>query len=155
MDKKLQAIEDKIAQDIRLSKEDGLYLYQSTDLLTVGRMARAKKLEISGRYVYFNVNRHINLTNICVSRCKFCAFGVDENGRGGPYIMTPDEALEFGAEAVDYGITEFHVVSALHPKKPFDYYVEVIRRLLILILIFMYKLYSCRDILFFRLAAYQ
>jgi len=128
MDKKLQAIEDKIQQNIRLNKEDGIYLYQSNDLLTIGEMARARKLEKTGRHVYFNVNRHINLTNICVSRCKFCAFGVDEDGYGGPYIMSPDEAFEFGAKAVDYGITEFHVVSALHPKKPFDYYVEVVRR---------------------------
>lgn len=129
MDKRLKEIGEKINQKIRLSKEDGIYLYLSNDLLTIGEMARAKKLEVSQRYVYFNVNRHINLTNICISRCKFCAFGVDENGRGGPYVMSPDEAFDFGAEAVDYGITEFHVVSALHPNKPFDYYVEVVSRL--------------------------
>ncbi len=129
MDKRLQEIGEKVKQRIRLGKEDGVYLYHSDDLLAIGALARAKKIEASQRYVYFNVNRHINLTNICVSRCKFCAFGVDENGTGGPYVMSPEEAFTFGAEAVDYGITEFHVVSALHPSKPFDYYVEVVKRL--------------------------
>ncbi|MEN6326170.1 MAG: aminofutalosine synthase MqnE, partial [Syntrophomonas sp.] len=98
------------------------------DLLTMGQLARYKKIEKSGSHVFFNVNRHINLTNICLSRCKFCAFGLDKDGTGA-YCMTPAEAFTYGAEAVDYGITEFHVVSALHPDKPFEYYVDVIRRL--------------------------
>lgn len=128
MEERMQAIADKVHNNIRLSREDGLYLYDSNDLLTMGQLARNKKLKKSGNNVYFNVNRHINLTNICLSRCKFCAFGLDADGQGA-YCMTPAEAFEYGAEAVDYGITEFHVVSALHPDQPFDYYVEVIQRL--------------------------
>lgn len=124
----MQEIADKVHSNIRLSREDGLYLYNSNDFLTMGQLARYKKKEKSGSHVFFNVNRHINLTNICLSRCKFCAFGLDKDGKGA-YCMSPAEAFEYGAEAVDYGITEFHVVSALHPDKPFDYYVDVIRRL--------------------------
>lgn len=129
VDAQLTAIGDKVKQGQRLSKDEGLFLYQHPDLLSIAAMARERKLEISGPMVYFNVNRHINLTNICVSRCKFCAFGVDEDGSGGPYLMTPDEALDYGAQAVDHGITEFHVVSAMHPSMPIDYYVEVIKKL--------------------------
>lgn len=128
MDKQMQAIADKVHNDVRLSKEDGLYLYQSKDLLALGDLARYKKLKISGRNIFFNVNRHINLSNICVSKCSFCAFGLDDE-EGGAYVMTPDEAFNYGAEAVDYGITEFHIVSALHPDKTFDYYLEIISRL--------------------------
>jgi aminodeoxyfutalosine synthase len=128
LEKRMKEISDKIYNNIRLSKEDGLYLYNSDDLLTMGQLARYKKNEKSSNHVFFNVNRHINLTNVCLSRCKFCAFGLDEDGNGA-YCMTPAEAFAYGAEAVDYGITEFHVVSALHPDKPFDYYVDVIRRL--------------------------
>lgn len=129
MDKKMLEIQEKVKDNIRLSREDGLYLYNSGDLLDLGELARWKKFQVSDRNVFFNVNRHINLTNICVSRCKFCAFGVDENGKGGPYLMSVDEAFDYGAAAVDYGITEFHIVSALHPHMPFDYYIDVVRRL--------------------------
>lgn len=121
-------IKEKIMNNIRLSREDGIFLYHDNDLLWLARLARHRKIETSGRNVYFNVNRHINLTNICVSRCKFCAFGVDREGPGGPYIMSRQEAFEYGAEAVGKGITEFHIVSALHPDMPFDYYVDVVRQ---------------------------
>ncbi len=126
---RLEEIKNKVNARERLSREDGICLYQSNDLLAIGEMAKAQKLSVSGRRVYFNVNRHINLTNICVSRCQFCAFGVDEDGNSGPYLMSPDEAFAYGAEAVDYGITEFHVVSAMHPHMGLDYYIEVISRL--------------------------
>ncbi len=129
MDNRLLEIKEKVKSHERLDRADGLYLYESHDLLAIGEMARNKKLEMSGKNVYFNVNRHINLTNICVSRCKFCAFGVDENGEGGPYLMTADEAFDFGAAAVDHGITEFHIVSAMHPNLGLDYYAEVVRKL--------------------------
>ncbi len=129
MQKKILEIKDKVYNNVRLDKKDALFLYESNDLLTLGELANYKKHQKSGKTVFFNVNRHINLTNICISRCKFCAFGVDEDGKGGPYIMSPDEALEFAGQAVPLGITEFHVVSAMHPKKDFAYYLEVIRKL--------------------------
>lgn len=128
MDKQMQIIAEKVRGDVRLSKDDGLYLFRSNDLLTMGALAREKKLKASGKSIYFNVNRHINLSNICVSKCTFCAFGLD-NHETDAYVMSPDEAFAYGAEAVDYGITEFHIVSALHPDKPFDYYLEVVNRL--------------------------
>lgn len=127
MDKCLE-IEDKLKNNVRLSQQDGIFLYENSDLLWLAGLARKKKLDVSGRNIYFNVNRHINLTNICVSRCKFCAFGVDDNGPGGPYIMSRQEAFDYGAEAVGSGITEFHIVSALHPDMPFDYYIDVVRQ---------------------------
>jgi len=123
------AIEDKVSNGVRLSKEDGLFLYNNHDLLWLARLARNKKLAASEKNVYFNVNRHINLTNICVSRCKFCAFGVDQEGPGDPYIMSIPEAFAYGSEAVGSGITEFHIVSALHPDMPFAYYVDVVQQL--------------------------
>lgn len=128
MDQAMQTIADKIYHNIRLDKEDGLYLYSSSDLLTLGELARFKKQQVSGSQIFFNVNQHINLTNICVSRCKFCAFGVDPDGQGS-YIMSPQEAFDYGAQAVDFGITEFHIVSAMHPEMPFDYYLGIVSAL--------------------------
>ncbi|MGR6836023.1 aminofutalosine synthase MqnE [Syntrophomonas erecta] len=129
MEKRMNEIAEKIDQGQRLNRADGIYLYESGDLLAIGELARQRKLQVSGRHVFFNANCHINLTNICVSRCKFCAFGVDEDGNGGPYLMSADEAFEYGRQAVDNGnITEFHIVSAMHPKMPFDYYLDIIKR---------------------------
>lgn len=127
MEHMMQSIIEKIRNGIRLEAAEGIYLYESGDLLTIGELAREKKLQKSGRQVYFNVNCHINLTNICVSRCKFCAFGVDKDGEGGPYLMTPEQAFEYGSQAVGHGITEFHIVSAMHPDMPFDYYLEIVK----------------------------
>jgi len=125
MDKQMQAIAEKVRDNVRLSKEDGIYLYQSSDLITIGELARYKKEHVSGQHIYFNVNQHINLTNICTSRCEFCAFGVDDDNQNS-YLMTRQEAFEYGASAVLHGITEFHIVSAMHPDMPFEYYVGVV-----------------------------
>ncbi|SHG61842.1 de-hypoxanthine futalosine cyclase [Thermosyntropha lipolytica DSM 11003] len=128
MDKRLAEIREKVANGIRLTKEDGLFLYEFPDLLSIGQIAKEKKKQLIGDYVFFNVNCHINLTNICVSKCKFCAFGVDENAPK-PYAMTVEQAFDYASRAVDQGITEFHIVSALNPKLTLDYYVEIISRL--------------------------
>jgi len=128
MDKQMQAITEKVHNNVRLSKDDGIFLYKSSDLIAIGSLARYKKLRMSGQHIFFNVNQHINLSNICVSRCKFCAFGVDHDDQNS-YLMSPKEAFDYGAQAVDYGITEFHIVSAMHPDMPFDYYVQIVRDL--------------------------
>ncbi|MDI9480191.1 MAG: aminofutalosine synthase MqnE [Syntrophomonadaceae bacterium] len=129
MNKHMQAIADKISHGVRLDKRDGLFLYNEADLLDIGQLAREVKMNKTGQHVFFNVNCHINLTNICVSRCKFCAFGVDEEGTGGPYCMTAQEAFDYGSNEVGGGITEFHIVSALHPKMPFEHYVGIVESL--------------------------
>ena len=77
----LDTIEAKVRAGERLSKEDGLALFASPDIARIGYLADLVRQRISGDYVYFNVNRHVNLTNICVSRCLFCAFGRDEGDK--------------------------------------------------------------------------
>ena len=93
-----------------------------------GEMAQSVRNRKTGRDAYFNVNRHINLTNICMSRCKFCAFGRDKDDPGA-YCMTVEDAVRLGREALPMNITELHVVSALHPDLPFQYYVDVVKAL--------------------------
>lgn len=121
----LSKIAKKVEKGTRLSKDDALTLMNSNDLISIGQLANKVKERKSGNYAYFNVNRHINLTNICVSRCKFCAFSRDKSDSDA-YAMTTDEALEIARSARDLGITEFHIVSGLHPDLPFDYYLDVI-----------------------------
>ena len=76
---KLGNIAEKVARGERLSKDDAMTLMNSNDVLTLGQLANTVKEKKTGNYAYFNVNRHINLTNICVSRCKFCAFSRDKS----------------------------------------------------------------------------
>jgi len=121
-------VRDKLAAGERLNIEDGIELMQAKDLLALGELAREVKRRKTGDMVFFNVNRHINITNICVSRCKFCAFGRDP-GEEGTYLMTMEEIMRRGEEAMEQGATELHIVSALHPDLPFSFYVEVLRRL--------------------------
>lgn len=121
-------IEHKVAAGERLTREDGLFLLQCNDLLRIGELARKVKERKSGDHVYFNVNRHINLTNICAAGCDLCAFGC-EAGAEQAYVMEPEQALAIACQAVQDApeITELHIVSALHPDKPFEYYTHIIR----------------------------
>lgn len=124
----LQEIEAKIRSGERLSREDGLLLAKSSDLLYLGSVARYVKRQKTGMNAYFNVNYHVNLTNVCVSKCKFCAFGRDHDAQGA-YVMTRDEVLERVAANMPSTSTELHIVSALHPELTFDYYCDIIRTL--------------------------
>lgn len=129
MNEILDNIESKVNRGERLTREEGLALFQCNDLARLGTLADKARQRISGDYVYFNVNRHINLTNICTSRCKFCAFGCDKDSKQA-YGMTKDKALEIAkAAATDPDLQELHIVSGLHPDWPFEYYVDVIKSL--------------------------
>lgn len=123
----LNYFRDKVNSGARISLEEALALYNHKDLLFLGELARSVKLKKTRRQVFFNVNRHINLTNVCVSRCKFCAFGCDENDSRA-YTMTIENVMEIGRD-LSPKITELHIVSALHPHLPFDYYLEIMRNL--------------------------
>ncbi|WP_041445457.1 aminofutalosine synthase MqnE [Syntrophobotulus glycolicus] len=125
MNNLLQQIEKKVFAGQRLTKEEGLALMECKDLLFLGRLAREIKLRHSGRKIFFNVNFHINLTNICVSECRFCAFGVRKES-GKAYFMTLEDILQKIAKSLPESATELHIVSGLHPDQPFDYYLEVI-----------------------------
>ncbi|MFZ3062681.1 MAG: aminofutalosine synthase MqnE [Actinomycetota bacterium] len=124
----LGEIAEKVYSRDRLTKEDGLLLFKENNLLFLGELARWIKNNKSSNYAFFNVNRHINLTNVCVSRCKFCAFSRDKD-EPGAYTMSIDDVLEAALSAKPLGITELHIVSALHPDLPFSYYLEVVSEL--------------------------
>ncbi len=124
----LLELQKKVINGERLTREEAIHLAGVDDLLYLGRLANIVKERKTGSDVYFNVNRHINLTNVCVSRCKFCAFSKDK-GDPDAYAMTVDDVLTDAVSAVPLGITEVHIVSGLHPDLPFEYYLEVISKL--------------------------
>jgi len=124
----LRPIAGKVLAGERLSGEDGLALYESRDLLAVGWLANHVREQKHGNICYFNVNRHINPTNICVAHCRLCAFGRSPDAPGA-YNFALEEIWSRAAEGVAQGATEFHIVGGLHPDLPFEHYLELIRGL--------------------------
>jgi len=128
MEPSLERIRDKVSAGVRMSEEDALALFRTRDIHAVGEMADLANRRVNGDRVYFIVNRNINPTNICVNRCKFCAFG---KGKEEPlaYTMTMDEILVRAEEGRSQNATELHIVGGLHPDLPFDFYLRMLRTL--------------------------
>ena len=122
----ITTISEKIQQGQRLDEEDALALYASNDLLAIGGLAAAVNRQKNGNNVYFNVNRHINPTNICVNRCTFCAFSRTEDADDA-YTMSIDKMVTQAVNAAAEGATEVHLVGGLHPDLPFGFYLELLR----------------------------
>jgi aminodeoxyfutalosine synthase len=127
-DQRLKPIADKVLAGERLSMEDGIALYRSPDLLAVGWLANYVREKRHGNITYYNINRHINPTNVCVAHCKLCAFGRDPNAPGA-YTFALEEIYERAEQGVREGATEFHIVGGLHPDLSFDHYLEMVRGL--------------------------
>src|ERR1700684_4358731 len=127
-DARLEPIAQRVLVGERLSADDGLALFQSHDLLAVGWLANHVRERRHGNVTYFNVNRHINPTNVCVAHCKLCAFGRDPNAPGA-YTFALEEIYQRAEQGVREGATEFHMVGGLHPDLPFEYFLEMIRGL--------------------------
>jgi aminodeoxyfutalosine synthase len=123
----IERIKEKVFSSKRLTRKDGIELFQSNDLLALGRMAEHVARKKNGNRVYFVRNMHINPTNICVNRCKFCAFSRSK-GESGAYEMTIDDILN-KARSAGNGVREFHIVSGLHPDLPFEWYLDMLRAL--------------------------
>lgn len=127
-DNRLRPIADKVLAGERLSFEDGAALYRSPDILAVGWLANYVREKLHGDIAYFNVNRHINPTNVCVAACRLCAFG-RKKGAEGSYTMALEQAWETAASGYTEAVTEFHIVGGLHPDLPLEYFEDLIRGL--------------------------
>jgi len=131
LDRALEPIREKVVAGQRLSHADGLSLCRTRDVFTLGELADLVRRRRHGRKTYYNINRHINYTNYCVLRCKFCSFyrpypGAGESAEGG-YELGIDEIVGLAAEACERGATEVHIVGGLHPRLPFSYYTDMCR----------------------------
>src|ERR1700733_14607219 len=127
-DPQLNPIAEKVLAGERLTAEDGVALYRSPDLLATGWLANYVREKRHGNTCFFNVNRHINPTNICVAHCKLCAFGRDPNAPGA-YNFALEEIYQRAEQGMREGATEFHMVGGLHPDLPFEYFLEMMRGL--------------------------
>lgn len=124
----LVKIEEKVQNGHRLSEEDALALFETNDLAHLARLADMANHRKNGRQVFYNINRHINPTNICALSCKFCAFS-RKPGEEGSYAYEISEMIEKAGQAVSQGATELHMVGGLHPRWPFKRYLEMITSL--------------------------
>jgi aminodeoxyfutalosine synthase len=127
-DEQLHPIAEKVFAGHRLSFEDGLTLYRSSDILAVGWLANRVRESLHGDITYFNVNRHINPTNVCVAACRLCAFGRKKDDAHA-YTMALDEAWATAASGYHEAVTEFHIVGGLHPDLPLEYFLDLVRGL--------------------------
>jgi aminodeoxyfutalosine synthase len=154
LDPALEPIREKVLAGERVSHDDGVALFRTRDIFTLGELANHVRERLHGRIAYYNVNRHINYSNYCVLRCKFCSFyrpypkrgagsgelgaGSREQGtastqsgvagwRSDGYEFSLDEILRMCREAVERGATEVHIVGGLHPKLPFEWYTDLCR----------------------------
>src|SRR5579864_7724561 len=123
---RLENIRARVAASERLTFDDGLFLDEHADLFTLGELANQVRERKSGNVTYYNVNTHLNPTNVCVYRCTFCAFRSDLKSPKG-YVMSDEQVLERAAEADRNGATELHIVGGLHHQLPYEWYLNVVR----------------------------
>jgi len=127
-DSKLEPIAEKVMAGERLNFAEGVTLYESGDLLTLGCLANQVRERLHGKRTYFNVNRHLNPTNVCVASCRLCAFGRKPDAPAA-YAMALEEAFRTAGQGWSEAVTEFHIVGGLHPDLPFQFYLDLIRGL--------------------------
>ncbi len=119
-------IQEKILECRRLDYGDGIRLFKSPDILAIGRLANLVRERKNSNNAYYIINRHINYSNICKNRCRFCAFSRDRDEYDA-YQMDIDEILDKASQIIHDKATEIHIVGGLHPELGLDYYIEMIR----------------------------
>ncbi len=125
-DPALQPIADKVHAGERLSAGDGLTLLRSRDIATIGELANGVRRRLHGDAAYYNINRHLNYSNVCALSCKFCAFH-RKKGDAGAYEHSIEHIYEEAGRAAEAGATEIHIVGGLHPWLAFEYYTDMMR----------------------------
>ncbi|MBX3291494.1 MAG: aminofutalosine synthase MqnE [Acidobacteria bacterium] len=123
-DQQLVDISHKVEDGERLTFDEGLALFNTTDLNALGKLADTVRRRKHGLTTYYNVNRHFNHTNICVADCKFCGF-YRRARQEDAYTHSIEEGIEIARSAVAEGATELHIVGGLNSKLPFEYYTDL------------------------------
>jgi aminodeoxyfutalosine synthase len=118
---------EKIRSGERISFDEALSLYDM-DFFTLGKLADERRQKLHGKKTYFNINRHINPTNICKDVCKFCAYSASRKNPK-PYTMSHDEILKIVDDIVGRDIKEVHIVSAHNPETGLEWYLEVFKKI--------------------------
>jgi aminodeoxyfutalosine synthase len=123
-DPRLVPIRDKVLRGERLSLDDGEVLFSTPDIYGVCALADTVRRRLHGDVAYYNINRHLNYSNVCALSCKFCEF-YRKDGQDGAYTRDMEYVRQQVRLAVEAGATEMHSVGGLHPKLPFSYYTDL------------------------------
>lgn len=122
----LDDIRKKVEDGVRLSAAEGEYLYRDdVDLHAVGELADLVRRRKHGDVAYYNINAHVNPTNVCIYRCPLCAYSRDEEDADA-YVLSAQQLAQQAQQAVAAGCTELHVVGGVHSNQPYQWYLEVL-----------------------------
>ncbi|XHC24832.1 radical SAM protein [Phycisphaerales bacterium ac7] len=125
-DPRLDAIRAKVQAGERLTLDDGEVLFSTPDIWSVLEMADSVRRRLTPGIAYYNINRHLNYSNVCALSCKFCEF-YRKKDQDGAYTRDLDYIRGQAREAIENGATEMHIVGGLHPYLPWDYYPDMLR----------------------------
>jgi aminodeoxyfutalosine synthase len=122
---------EKVAAGERLTAADGVRLFETSDILALGALARYAARRKHGARTYYVVNGHINYSNYCTLGCSFCSFSrrKDADSRAGGYELSINQAVSRADEIATRGATEIHCVGGMHPGLPFEYYLSLLREI--------------------------
>ena len=126
IDDRLGPIYDKVRQGSRLSKEDGICIYETQDLMGLGRIANHARQTRHGKKAFYVYNQHLNYTNVCKNRCRFCAYAKDE-GEAGAYLWSIEEIEKRILSRIDEPVKELHIVGGLNEALTFEYFIDLLK----------------------------
>lgn len=112
----------------RLTKDEALDFYRSTDLIGLGKEANSVRERIHGIKTFYIVNRHIDYSNICAIKCKFCAFA-KKAGDSSAFEYSIEEIVSKVKDGLRVGITEIHMVGGFHPTHPWEFYLFLLKEI--------------------------
>jgi aminodeoxyfutalosine synthase len=118
---------EKVQSGRRVDFDEALALYD-LDIFTLGKLADERRQKLHGKKTYFNINRHINPTNVCKDICKFCAYSASRKNPN-PYAMSHDEILNIVDDIIKRDIKEVHIVSAHNPDTGLEWYLEIFKKI--------------------------
>jgi aminodeoxyfutalosine synthase len=122
-------VAEKVLAEERLDRDDGILVATSDDLLGVGRLANLIREGMHADRTFYNINRHLNPTNVCVASCGLCAFYVPWRERDQGWTYSVEQAVAVAERDLDESVSELHIVGGLHPKLKVDFYEELLRAL--------------------------
>jgi len=126
IDKRLEGIYSKVLTRSRLSKEDGICIYNTHDLIGVGQIANHVRRSLHGNKAFYIYNQHLNYTNVCKNRCRFCAYARDRKEKGA-YTWSIEQIEERLLERIAEPVNELHIVGGLNEALPFDYFIDLLQ----------------------------
>ena len=128
-DPQLRIIASKVADNVRISPEEALFLYERGELSTLGVLANLVRERKNGLYTFFNRNFHIEPTNVCVFACRFCSYSREYKHKEEGWELDLDQMLDKVKAYDGIDITEVHIVGGVHPKMDLEFFAELLRRI--------------------------